>query len=281
MQLSVREASLDDRQRLANMIHFEVYVHRHLDWRGPLDWLGHSPYLVAESRDKLTGALACPLDEPEIPWIRLFVAGTGYPLGEVWQSLWEAGWEALIRLGKQQVAAIVMQDWFRELLEASGFIHTGNVVVLMSERYRSLGLPKPIPGTIRAMTPADLEVVYQLDSETFRKEWRNSPSALALAYQQAALATVVLDGQDVIGYQISTASQTSAHLARLAVHPRMQNKGIGYALVYDILEEFYRRGINQITVNTQQNNLASLAVYTRAGFTQMEEYYPVYQCFAE
>lgn len=279
MQLSVREATLDDRQRLANMIHFEVYVHRHLDWRGPLDWLGYSPYLVAESRDKLAGALACPLDEPEIPWIRLFVAGTGNPLGEVWQVLWEAAWEALIQLGKPQAAAIVMQGWYRELLEAIGFVHTGNVVVLMSERYGSPGLPKQIPGSIRAMTPADLEMVYKIDYVTFKEEWRNSPSSLALAYQQASWATVVLDGQEVIGYQISTASQTSAHLARLAVHPRMQNKGIGYALVYDMLEEFYRRGINQITVNTQQDNMASLALYARAGFVHMEEYYPVYQYF--
>ena len=55
LQLPVRTARPDDRQALANLIHFEVYVHRHLDWRHPLDWLGCQPYL--NSRAKQPGDL--------------------------------------------------------------------------------------------------------------------------------------------------------------------------------------------------------------------------------
>jgi hypothetical protein len=32
----IRSVSLIDRSRLANLIHFGVYVHQHLDWKSPL-----------------------------------------------------------------------------------------------------------------------------------------------------------------------------------------------------------------------------------------------------
>ena len=279
MDLTVREANPADRQQLANLIHFETHVHRHLDWRTPLDWLGHRPYLIAEFNGALVGALACPLDEPEIAWIRMFAAGGAVPLGDVWQALWEAGRLALEQLEKSRVAAIVMQGWFKSLLETSGFVHTDNVIVLRWEQDNTLPLPRWKAGSIRTMTPADLEMVSKIDSIAFEPEWRNSVTALELAYQQAAFATVMVEGQDVLGFQISTSSLAGGHLARLAVHPAMQGQGIGYALVYDLLEELQARGINQVTVNTQQDNLASLALYTRAGFSRTDEFYQVYQFF--
>jgi ribosomal-protein-alanine N-acetyltransferase len=281
MQFSLREATPADRQRLANLIHFEVYVHRHLDWRAALDWLGHQPYLLAEDQDGIAGVLACPPDEPEIAWIRLFAARSNSTLREVWGALWEAGRTQLISSGNVRAAAIVMQGWFRALLAESGFVHTDNIVVLSWERGTLLPQPAPISTSIREMMPEDLDVVYRLDNLAFEYEWRNSASAIELAYGQSALATVIEAGNQVIGYQISTTSVAGGHLARLAVHPDVRGQGTGYALVYHLLEAMQQRGINHVTVNTQQDNLASLAVYARAGFKQVDEQYLVYQYFAD
>lgn len=281
MELSLRDAKLEDRQRLANLIHFEIFVHRHLDWRPALDWLGHKPYLVAEDKEEIQAALACPLDKPEIAWIRLFAARSTFPLAEIWQLLWQAAQDELRRSGQTRAAAIVMQAWFKPLLEASGFVPTDNIVVLLWERStgRPCLLPKKI--AIRAMLPEDLPAVYQLDNLAFEFEWHNSASALSLAYQQSSAATVVEEGDRLIGYQISTSSMAGGHLARLAVHPQARNQGIGYALVYHLLQEMQQRGIEQVTVNTQEDNLASLALYARAGFRQIEEQYQVYQYFQD
>lgn len=277
MQFSLRDATLADRQRLANLIHFEVYVHRHLDWRPALDWLGHRPYLVMEREEDIIGTLACPLDEPEIAWIRLFAARSTIPLRDIWQALWEAGWAELSSSGHARTAAIAMQEWLKFLLEASGFIHTDNIVVLLWERgEKQLPAPKNTVA-IRTMLPEDLHAVYHLDSIAFEYEWRNSANALELAYQQSSAAMVIEEGDKLIGYQISTSSMAGGHLARLAVHPEARNQGIGYALVYHLLQELQQRGIEQITVNTQEDNIASLALYARAGFRQIEEQYQVYQ----
>ena len=52
-ELSTRPATQDDRRQLDNLIHFEPHVHRHLDWRRPLDWIGHSPFWVAEKDGRI------------------------------------------------------------------------------------------------------------------------------------------------------------------------------------------------------------------------------------
>ncbi len=273
----IRKATLEDRQRLANLIHFEVYVHRHLDWRPALDWLGYKPYLVLEIEEEITGALACPIDEPEIPWIRLFASRSNSDLREIWQMLWDAAWSELTDLGARRIAAIVMQGWFRLLLEETGFKHTDNIMVLSWESgIRELPAPK-CKLLIREMMPEDLEAVFHLDNLAFEYEWRNSARALELAYGQSTVATVIEDGQKLLGYQVSTTSMGGGHLARLAVHPEARNQGIGYALVAHLLDELQKRGIHQVTVNTQQDNAASLALYARAGFRQVDEQYQVFQ----
>ncbi len=79
-QLIVEPAEFEDRHSLANLIHFGSYVHRHLDWRPPLDWLGQTPFLIARSEGEIVGALASPPDPPNVAWIRLFAASPGYLL---------------------------------------------------------------------------------------------------------------------------------------------------------------------------------------------------------
>jgi ribosomal protein S18 acetylase RimI-like enzyme len=46
-----------------------------------------------------------------------------------------------------------------------------------------------------------------------------------------------------------------------------------------MLSQFDRRGAQAVTVNTQQDNIASLSLYQKAGFRRTGEEYPVYQYF--
>jgi ribosomal protein S18 acetylase RimI-like enzyme len=57
----------------------------------------------------------------------------------------------------------------------------------------------------------------------------------------------------------------------------MQGKGIGYLLVYQLLNQFRKQGVIHVTVNTQQINVVSLGLYSKAGFNLTGESYRVYQ----
>jgi len=277
-QLTIRSATGKDLQALANLIHFEANVHRHLDWRPPLDWVGHEPYLVAEYLGRVQAALACPLDPPGIVWIRLFAVASALSPKTAWNELWPAAVEALQRMsGGVSVAAIPLQHWFRSLLEESGFTCTHRVVMLAWK-----GEPLPpgrasITHVIRKMNPPDLDEVIGVDTAAFGEVWQISRTCLELVYRQAAVATVVEVQGKIAGYQISTPTPIGGHLARLAVHPDYQGLGLGYVLVRDLLAQFQRRGARSVTVNTQHNNLASLSLYEKAGFRRTGEEYPVYQ----
>jgi len=55
----------------------------------------------------------------------------------------------------------------------------------------------------------------------------------------------------------------------------MQKRSIGYWLVRDLLERFSHQELYRVTVNTQDNNIASLALYQKLGFWQTGERFQV------
>jgi ribosomal protein S18 acetylase RimI-like enzyme len=273
---TIRTARSTDRSRLANLIHFGSHIHQHLDWKPVLDWIGSTPYLVVERNRELFATLACPPDLPDITWIRLFAVSPSINVRLAWELLWQATQEEIAKIGKIRVAAISLQGWLNGLLEASMFMHLDNVIVLMWDRATNLPEPAPTEITIRSMLPEDLETVQFIDHDAFGAVWKNSMESLELAYQQASIATVAEYKDEIVGYQYSTVSAMGGHLARLAVKTSMQGRGIGYLLVHQVLNQFRRQGFKHVTVNTQQNNSASLALYSKAGFTLTGESYRVY-----
>jgi ribosomal-protein-alanine N-acetyltransferase len=274
---SIRQAISSDQKQLANLIHFGTMVHRHLDWRPPLEWIGHDPFLVLEEDNRLVAALACPPDPPSVVWIRLFVAYDEENLVDSWTQLWSQALEMISPDPDLQVAAIPLQNWFQRLLQATHFQSTTDVVMLIWDNGK---IPPNQPSTgisIRPMTIDDLSQVEVLDKNAFGSLWHNSQISLEYAFKQAAFATIAdIDGV-IVGYQISTSMQMGGHLARLATHPEYQRQGIGYAILRDLMVQFKQRGAMRITVNTQEDNLASIALYGNAGFTRTGETYPVYQ----
>ncbi|MDH5507225.1 MAG: GNAT family N-acetyltransferase [Anaerolineae bacterium] len=276
-QSLVRMAQQSDRHQLTNLIHFETFVHRHLDWRPPLDWLGHTPYLVAEEKGRLVAALACPPDPPGVAWIRMFASTSKCEPQQAWELLWPTIQDHFRDQADVVAAAIPMQKWFRLLLEANGFNHTHNVVMLTWDNSKEETPPAGTTASLRLMSKEDLPAVHEIDSQAFGHMWRNSLDSVEIAFQQAALATVAeVDGQ-ICGYQISTPSPVGVHLARLAVSPDAQKQGIGYALVCHLTGQFKGAVNRRVSVNTQHNNLASLKMYQKAGFKMTGEQYPVYQ----
>jgi [ribosomal protein S18]-alanine N-acetyltransferase len=277
-KITFRNASPSDWHKLANLIHFELHVHRHLDWRPPLDWLGNQPFLVAEEHGNPLAALACPPDPPSVAWIRLFAFTSRITQQAAWELLWpQARSQLLQRPQPINVAAIPLHNWFEDLLAANGFAEINRVIMLAWHPQNNHQNEKAFNFNIRPMNLDDLEAVEAIDAAAFGSVWQNSRSSLEIAFRQAAVATVVEEESSLIAYQISTATPMGGHLARLAVRPEYQGIGIGKALVRDMLSQFNRRGAQTVSVNTQKDNHASISLYQRAGFKLTGEEYPLYQ----
>jgi [ribosomal protein S18]-alanine N-acetyltransferase len=275
----IRPATKNDLNLISSLLKSEYYVHRHLDWRTPLEWLGHRPFWLIERRQRVLAALACPPDPPEIGWVRFFACTASYEPEEAWEILFEKVKDDLAGLPPLDLAGLALQDWFAQVLSTHGFYHHQDIVVLAWEA-RSDHSPY-FDVTIRPFMNDDLDTVQRLDELAFEPLWQISLSTLTRSFQQSAYSTIAEVGGEIVGYQISTATTFSAHLARLAVLPNRQRSGIGTALLNDIQSHFYQQRLRFITVNTQSDNHASLALYERNGFFRSGERFPVYRLPAD
>jgi ribosomal-protein-alanine N-acetyltransferase len=271
----VRTADLNDHQQLSNLIFFETHLHRHLDWRSPLEWLGAPFYWALEEGRHITAALACPTEVDGIAWVRLFVYSMRWSAQNAWSMLWGAAQPEIAKAGGATVAAIAMQHWLRDVLAASGF-ETRQRIVMLEWQYQQWVAREPQGVRIRRISQSDLQEVLKTDNASFQPLWHNSLDTIQRAYTQALYATVAENNDGVIGYQLTTGHQQRAHLARLAVHPRVQGQGIGQALLSDLFTKLTRSGISRLSVNTQSDNNVSLGLYKKMGFNRTGEEYPVY-----
>ena len=269
----LRPATTGDDHELSRLLTENRY-HRHLDWRNPLSLLGEHPFFVLERDGHITGALACPPDPPGIAWLRLFATGFGESRIRAWHELWNTASGNLP--GGIKAAAISLHEWLDDLLISSGFRKTQELVMLEGDAAK----PSPPCGEtqpgIRSMYGSDLLAVEDVDGAAFPALWRISKEDLQRAHAQALFATVYEYGDRLLGYQVSTRTSLGLHLARLAVHPQAQGKGVGHYLLQDLFRQASAQGIHHFTVNTQGDNAVSLSLYTKLGFKLTGESYPVY-----
>ncbi len=273
---AIRQAVQADTSRIASLLANAAFVHRHLDWQGVLDWIPHAPFLILEQGPTLVGLLACAPDLDEIAWIRCFACAPHHDQQAAWGSLL-----GFIRqhhlLEGMTLYSVGLNDWFAQMLRGSGFVNFQNIVVL---NWEHKNLPERTMSTlinIRPMEEEDLVSVANLDRAAFEPMWVNPPDKIKLAFAQCEHAAVAeLDGQ-ILGYEMTTANHFSAHLARIAVHPDIQHRHVGSNLIIDMFRYFKKRGVHQVSVNTQDNNRASLALYHSMGFEVSGETFPVFR----
>lgn len=139
-------------------------------------------------------------------------------------------------------------------------------------------------------SPNNFGDLAQLDSQAFSIVWHMSASQLrelSLTHQlivatDMAAATVKHNSSHSvppIGYAAITIQGKSgprnAQLARLAVHPDYQGRGIGNELLRRSLRVAQQAGALTVSLNTQEDNISSNHLYRRMGFVEAENKLPV------
>ncbi len=274
--LRVRRVDEQDRRSLALLTTYELNTHCHLDWRGALDWIGERNFWALEEDGVIVAALACPEDPPNIAWIRLFSFAPQISGAEAWAELWRVASAEIQRENQNaQIAAIVTKQWFQSLLTQSDFEARVNIFLLelTNDNYARIK-PNPLI-KIRPMRVEDLPFVVDVDRAAFGEFWHNDLDSLSRAYAQSFYSSVAEDENEIYAYQISTGNSFGAHLARLAVRPQAQGRGVGSALTLDLARHVRSFLGGRLTVNTQSDNAASLSLYSKIGFVRTGEQYPV------
>jgi [ribosomal protein S18]-alanine N-acetyltransferase len=273
----ITNAIPDQKQEISNFLNQDNLIHRHLDWFSPLDWLGQSPFLIEKLDRNIQAILIAAPEVSDASWIRLFCVNNNLLVEDLWRRIFAKATSLLISANIKMLAALGTNDWFTQLLKYSGFTHQEDIVILDWKGDHLSSINKSQVAEIRPMREEDLPIVFQVDQAAFAPLWQNSLASLTRAFNQPGVSTVALSQDQILGYQISTATPIQGHLARLAVHPDYQGQQVASTLVSDLLEKFARQGIWFASVNTQAGNQPSLAVYHKFGFQRTQANIPVYQ----
>ena len=105
-------ADANDHARLSSFLNFQTHIHRHLDWRSPLDWLGLQPFLLAVENGNVRALLACPPDPEDIYWIRIFASSNIVPPRTAWTALISEIIEMLPDKAHCRLVSLALQSWF-------------------------------------------------------------------------------------------------------------------------------------------------------------------------
>lgn len=271
---------------ITRLFHMAPRCHRQIDWRSLEEWLPsqHFRCRVARLNGSIQALVGATLhDFPEqnpsrnLAWLRFILPPQRRDADPVLAVLWEALRADLKAAGVSDVALLAIEPWVSDLVSGWGFSNTGAVITLR-RLWGAIPDPPPAPYVVREVRLAsDFEAVMRIDAAAFDVPWRYDRATLEYARQQAATFTVLARGGDILGYQLSTQHGDAGHLARLALLPEAQGHGLGGMLAGEMLRFFWKRGVDDISVNTQEDNLRSQRLYERLDFRRTGHRVPLWE----
>ena len=291
---SVRYASRRDAAAVQKLLRMGVYVHIHIDWRLPGEWLSRPGFVVYDrdghssntgknfpigdgSPSEIIGCMAVAAEPLPAAWVRVAAVDSvaGFAQAEAMFAAILADLDPAIN----EIAWFLTDYWPLHWLERLGFRPVSNVI---SYRKEGLSVPAYTPPAgleIRPLLMEDIPALAAMEEAAFEPRWRHSGDDLFLAWRYSLSFTVALLDGEPVAFQLSTGGEGNAHLSRMTVHPNRQGLGIGAALLADTMKGYRLQNIATVTLNTQSDNRPSQRLYERFGFVQASSSYPVWSYF--
>jgi len=243
------------------------HIHVHLDWFETEQWLESNEAIIrlAWQNSRLVAILGASKPLNQTSWVRLASVADQIESQSILCALWEEIVQELKAANVHTVGLLIINDWISQFVISMGFMHSENIIT-MARAGNLSPLEIPSKATIRVAEISDVRDLAEVDQKAFDPPWQMSQDEVRQAYRMATSCTVAMVGQSIVGYQISTLYFDGAHLARLAVIPEVQGKGIGKQLLAEVLQRYFHRGVYMMTVNTQSSNAQSRHLYERFGF---------------
>ena len=138
---------------------------------------------------------------------------------------------------------------------------------------------------LRPMTSADIPEVLLLEQETLgAPHWGRDQYEETLSNSNQAIrrrSWVALHSGQLVGFavvqELTAGGEVECELESLAVHPAVQRKGIGSALLGHVISELKDASASLLRLEVRASNLAARHLYRRAGFAEKgirKNYYP-------
>ena len=129
---------------------------------------------------------------------------------------------------------------------------------------------KPDGVTLRDMTADDVTAVELLERRLFPVDaWPMQMFFDELAQVDTRRYVVAEAGGQIVAYAGLMCIEPIADVQTIAVVPEFEGKGIGSAILTELIEEARRRGAWEVLLEVRADNPRAQALYTRFGFEQI------------
>jgi ribosomal-protein-alanine N-acetyltransferase len=128
---------------------------------------------------------------------------------------------------------------------------------------------------IRQFQPPDFPLVIDIERKVFNE---HDPFFYMKFYETCSDGFIVAEvNRIVVGFAVGFIDQAgTGRIFSLAVHPLYQNRGIGSALLKEMIDVFLKSNVVEVILEVRLGNLKAKRFYERHGFVQTgiaEKYY--------
>lgn len=124
--------------------------------------------------------------------------------------------------------------------------------------------------TLRDMAFEDIETIGRLENELFPTDAWPLEMFYTEFFQPDTRRYIVVevDGE-AVGYAGLMVVDTTADIQTIGVLPRFEGRGIGRAMLAELLDEARRRGADNVMLEVRADNPRAQVLYTRFGFEKI------------
>lgn len=120
---------------------------------------------------------------------------------------------------------------------------------------------------IMPMNYDDLNEVLAIERLCFpMSAWSRWSFASELKRGQKSCFIVARIGDTMVGFAGWRQEYDEAHVANIAIHPKMRGRGIGELLLRTLLEEAVKRGLNVSLLEVRKSNIVAQNLYRKYGY---------------
>lgn len=126
---------------------------------------------------------------------------------------------------------------------------------------------------IREMAKSDLPMVMEIENLCFVAPWTEKDMVNEMEDKQFKNCWVIelsFQGKTVIGgFCIYYQTFSSGTIAQIAVHPTLQHRQLGTAMMDEIINDCYAKKIENLTLEVRENNKTAIEFYLKNGFEKV------------